>query len=378
MRPGAGTGLRLLGALGTVAWVLGTAGDADRPVLAALLGAAAAAPLLWQPRLPLACLVAALAGMLLSDALAGRTTQDDPYILMLLWSSYGVGRWSSPRRQLLALAAVLVLAASAATTAGQQDLPGDLVFPVLFTGAPLLLGRLRQQSESQVQTLREHAATLDLAREAELRAAAQEERLRIARELHDVAAHSISALSLQTQVLRRQARAGVPVREDDLVPVERTAQEAMNELRAMLGVLRPASPEVALTPSVGVNDLPALVARSRDAGQDVELAHAGQPMPLQPGLSLTVHRLVQESLTNARRHGAAGTTSVLLDWRPECLTVRVSSPMPASPAAAGVSGGHGLTGMQERTSAYGGRLAIGPDGGAWVVQAELPLQRRPA
>lgn len=86
--------------------------------------------------------------MLLSDALAGLTTQDDPYLLTLLWGSYGVGRWAPPRRQLLALAFVFLLAASAASVAGERDLPSDLVFPVMFTGAPLLLGRLRQRSQA--------------------------------------------------------------------------------------------------------------------------------------------------------------------------------------------------------------------------------------
>lgn len=107
-------------------------------------------------------------------------------------------------------------------------------------------------------------------------------------------------------------------------------------------------------------------------------SRAVTPSPCSPGLSLTVHRLVQESLTNARRHGTQGKTSVLLSWSSDCLTVLVNSPLPHPALRRSNGHGHGITGMQERTSAYGGLLEVGPEGETWRVEAQLPLQRGPA
>ena len=376
-----GVVLRVAAVVLLAAWVAATSADADRPLVATACGGLAAAGLLLQQRLPLSSLAGVVAGMSLSEALGGRSGADDPYMAMLLWACYGVGRWAGPRRQAVTLGFVALLTVGAVSSADERDLPADLVFPVMFTGVPLLLGRLQQRSQQQVERLRLQADELTRGREAEVRAAAQEERLRIARELHDVVAHSISAVSLQAQVLRRRAAAGQPLDGDDLVPVEHTAQEAMRELRAMLGVLRPGAPEAVLAPSAGVDDLPALVARSRDAGQDVALTCTGEPVPLPPGLSLTVHRLVQEALTNARRHGGPGRTCVHLDWTPRLLVVRVRNPLARRPVLAGhllAGTGHGLTGMRERTTAYDGRLSVGPEGDGWLVEAQLPLVREGA
>ncbi len=371
MRERAVTALRGAAVAGLVAWVIAGAGEAERPEVAVLVGTGAALPLLAQPRIPVVCLVIAVVGLVGSDALAGRTTGDDPYIVMLLWASFGVGRWAGPRRQWVAGVVAVGLAVSAATVAGQTDLPADLVFPLLFTAAPWLLGRNRQVAEHRLRRLAEQAVELERGREVELRAAAQDERVRIARELHDVVAHSMSAVSLQAQVLRRRTASGQTIRADDLMQVEHAAQEAMRELRAMLGVLRPQLPDVVLAPAPGIEDLPALVARSCAAGQDVRLTETGDPVALHAGMSLTLHRLAQEAVTNARRHGAAGPTTVALTWDVDRVVLCVASPLAIVPAQS--APGHGLTGMRERTAAYQGRLEAGPDNGRWVVRAELPL-----
>jgi signal transduction histidine kinase len=362
---------RLVALLALAAWAAAATG-ADRPVVAALVGVGAASALLLTRRQPLLCLLAVTAGLLFSEALAGRAV-DDPYLVMLAWALYGVGRFGRPRSQVLVGAVVLLLVVGAATAEG-TTLPADVVFPLLLFAAPWLLGRAVRNAESRAELERERAEALDRSQEAQLQSAAQEERLRIARELHDVVAHSVSAVSLQAQVLRREVEAGAPVTAAELASIEATARGAMTEVRAMLGVLRPACGPAATAPSAGVGDVDGLVAAARAAGQEVVMEQRGEAPPLPPGLSLTVFRLLQESLTNARRHGSTGPTHVALHWDADTARLAVTNPL--SDRVPAQRDGHGVTGMRERTEAYGGQLEAGPDGaGAWRVRAELPLVR---
>jgi signal transduction histidine kinase len=148
-------------------------------------------------------------------------------------------------------------------------------------------------------------------------------------------------------------------------------------MRRLLGILRPDGEDADHSPQPSLDRLGALIARSRDAGLDIELRVEGHPGPLAPGVDLTAFRLVQEGLTNALKHGARGRARVVLRWSEEVLEVEVANRVAADgPAAHGLaSGGQGLVGMRERVALCGGELRAGPIGRGFVVRARLPRER---
>lgn len=358
---------RVAAAVGVLAWITGSGWHAQRPWAAPVLGAAVVLPMLLQRRFPLSCLVLAMAALMSKDTIVGRSA-DNAYLVLLLWSSYGVGRWAERRRLWVAGALALVLSTSAYFADDRPELPADLVFPFFFIAVPCLLGLGRQIADRQIQQLAAQRDELERSRAIAIEAAAQAERLRIARDLHDVVAHSISAVSLQAQVLRRRLQAREQLTPGDVSPVEMTAQEAMTELRAMLGVLRTAAP-AGLEPAASFAELPTLLAQARDAGQDVRLTESGTPRHLPPGLSLTAYRVTQEALTNARKHGSAGPTHLTVSWHSDRVLIEARNPC----TGAAPSEGHGLTGMRERVTAYGGTVAAGAQGDDWLLVVSLPL-----
>jgi signal transduction histidine kinase len=302
---------------------------------------------------------------------AGYGGPDDPYIVMLAWASYGVGRHARLDRQPWAAAGALLLI-SLNVAGGDARIPGDIVFPVLFTAVPWILGLLVQRATHRADHATLHADRLQAERDRELEEAAEAERLRIARDLHDVAAHCLTVVSLQAQVARRRVEAGQPVDAATMRQIESSAAEALSALRSVVGALRPAGDEAANAPVPGLEALPALVAQSKAAGQDVTLSQSGQAQRLTPAADLAVYRVVQESVTNALRHGGPGTTAIDLTWQPSAVEVTVRSPL-GTTAAATPHPGHGLVGMRERVSLLGGRLQTGPQGSHWVVLASVPL-----
>jgi signal transduction histidine kinase len=199
--------------------------------------------------------------------------------------------------------------------------------------------------------------------------------MRIARELHDVVAHSVSVMVVQAgaarSVLDRDPEASVRA----LGAVEATGRGALTELRRLLGILRPDGADADHSPQPSLDRLGALIARSRDAGLDVELRVEGRAGALAPGVDLTAFRLVQEGLTNALKHGGRGRAWVVLRWSADVLEVEVANRI-AGPAAHGLaSGGQGLVGMRERVALCGGELRAGPIGRGFVVRARLPRER---
>ncbi|MFH8371551.1 sensor histidine kinase [Streptomyces sp. NPDC018031] len=208
-------------------------------------------------------------------------------------------------------------------------------------------------------------------REETARHRADEERLRIARELHDSLTHQISVVKVQAEVAVHVARKrGRPVPEA-LLAIQEAGREASRELRATLEALR----DDGTAPAHGLDDVPELVAGARRAGLEATLTIEGRRSDVPAAVGRTVYRIVQESLTNIARHAGGGTASVRIDCRPGTLAIRVDDDGKAAPAAAPAPG-VGLLGMRERVTALGGRLHAGPRGdGGFTVQAELPLER---
>ncbi|GID91052.1 sensor histidine kinase [Amorphoplanes digitatis] len=208
-------------------------------------------------------------------------------------------------------------------------------------------------------------------REETARRRADEERLRIARELHDSLTHQISIVRLQADVAVHVARRRGEQVPDALLAIQQAGREATRELRATLEALR----DDDATPPRGLDQVPELVERARTIGLDATLTIEGRRPDVPAAVDRTVYRIVQESLTNVARHAGAATASVRIDFRPGALAVRVDDDGRATPDTAPVPG-VGLLGMRERVTALGGRLRTEPrGGGGFTVEAELPVDR---
>jgi signal transduction histidine kinase len=219
---------------------------------------------------------------------------------------------------------------------------------------------------------RERAARAEREREERARTAVEEERARIARELHDVVGHSVSVMTVQASGVRRLLRPDQEREREALLIVERTGREALAEMRRMVGVLRRPEEAPALAPQPSLEHLDRLVEQAREAGLPVELRVEGDAVELPAGVDLTAYRLVQEGLTNALKHARATRAEVLVSYGIGQIEVIVSDD--GKGLGNGDGGGHGLVGMRERVSVYGGELDAGPQqGGGYRLRARLPL-----
>jgi signal transduction histidine kinase len=249
----------------------------------------------------------------------------------------------------------------------------DFVFTALIYGGAWAVGQAIRVRELRVGELARTADELRREQEELARELAQE-RARMARELHDIVAHSISVVAIQTQAIRRRLGPDHAREIEDLRALEETARDAMTELRRMLGVLRADDGAAALEPQPGIAQLPRLFDEARAAGtrivERVEQALDGLPA----GLELTVYRVVQEALTNVRKHAPGELAWVTVAFGARELTVRVENDGPAVSPGATPGVGHGLLGMRERVSLYDGTMWAKPraDGG-FVVDVRLPL-----
>ncbi|WP_030925926.1 sensor histidine kinase [Streptosporangium amethystogenes] len=208
-------------------------------------------------------------------------------------------------------------------------------------------------------------------REETARRRANEERLRIARELHDSLTHQISVIKVQAEAAVHVARKRGEQVPEALLVIQEAGREATRELRATLQALR----DDDTTPPCGLDHVPELVERARTIGVDATLTVEGQRHDVPAAVSRTVYRIVQESLTNIARHASAATVSVRIDYRPDALAIRVDDDGKATPDTVPVPG-VGLLGMRERVTALGGRLRAAPRGeGGFTVHAELPVDR---
>jgi signal transduction histidine kinase len=241
----------------------------------------------------------------------------------------------------------------------------------LLAAAFLVTGwALGERMRSRVESSAVRAAALEMEKIEHDRAVAAEERARIARELHDITAHHISVVTLQAGAARMLAESGQLPDVELLSGIETAGRQAMIEIRQALGVIR-SSPDGA-APLPGIEQLPNLVDRLRSAGVDVTID--GTPGPLPHSLGLTVYRIVQEGLTNVARHSAARTAYVSLRRERDTLAVTITDEGPPRTAGLAGPGGHGLTGLRERVSGYGGHLHTGtrPDGG-FELRATIPV-----
>jgi signal transduction histidine kinase len=227
--------------------------------------------------------------------------------------------------------------------------------------------------------LEERAATLERDRDAQSRIAAAAERARIARELHDVVAHNVSVMVVQADGAAYALGTDPGRAREALAAISATGRQALTEMRVLLGVLRrddEAQPAVtaAVAPMPGLGQLDELLDQARAAGLPVSCVVEGDPRPLPDGAALVAYRIIQESLTNTRKHAGPGAqANVLLRYTPAGVELAVADNGQGR-AAVTDGAGHGLTGMRERAAMYGGSILAGPrPGGGFQVTALLPI-----
>jgi signal transduction histidine kinase len=248
------------------------------------------------------------------------------------------------------------------------------VFPaLLFFALMLVMGRIVHAHRQRASGQQDRAERLERDQEARAIRAVATERARIARELHDVIAHSLSVIVVQAAAERRVLPAGQQSTAEVLEAIEQTGRQAMTELRRLLGLLRKSDGQPTLAPQPGLGSLGDLVAEVREAGVDVEVRTDGDLAAIPMGLDLSAYRIVQECLTNVLKHAQAHRVDVLLRCRGRRIEIDVTDDGNAPKVP--TQGGFGLAGMRERVTVYGGTLQAGHlDGGGYRVHALLPFE----
>jgi signal transduction histidine kinase len=287
-----------------------------------------------------------------------------PALLVLALAIYTLAsRGGLTRRaSLTALAATAVVMAVAALAAGPDW--GALVTGPLLATAGWLAGENARSRRAQ-------AAAAGIEREDRVRRAATDERMRIARELHDVVAHAMSVIAVRSGVARMVLDTQPDQAREALGIIEDTSREALQQMRQLVGVLREPGDTSDLGPAPGLEDLPGLVDGIGQAGVAVDVRVEGRPRRLPPALDLSVYRVIQEALTNVVRHAGPTSAELRVAYSPESIEVEITDHGEAAPVFNG--GGHGLVGMRERVAAYGGELSAGPTADGFRVRARLPI-----
>ena len=289
---------------------------------------------------------------------------------------FSVGTEVAPLWRLLAVTGVGMALGVVATVLGPEPWP-VAVGSALAVGGPALAGRLMAHQRAQTALLRDLTARLVQERATAERAAVAEERTRIARELHDAVGHEVTVIALQADaaaaaLAKAPERAAAP-----LDAIRRSAAEALAEMRRVVGMLR-AAEEEQLRPQPALPDVAALVEQSRAAGARVDLTLRPPARPVHASVELAAFRLVQEALTNARRHAPGAPVDVRVVGDDTEVRVEVVNSPPCtvrSPRTSDDGSGFGLVGMRERVRMLGGHLDAGPtDGGGFALTARLPLE----
>lgn len=328
-----------------------------------LLATVNAAPLLWRRRYPF--LVTFITGISTTWLAIVDMLGNIPAAQLV--ATYTFAALCPPLLRLIAVAGT-ILGVSLSILIPAEDVLNLGMIGITF-GMAYALGTSVRARRDRIEMLEERARRLTEQHEA----AATRERQRIAREMHDILAHSMGLVVVQAEAGPVAVRSDPDKAAQMFDTISATARESLAQLRRTLGVLR--AGEAERLPAPGLDGLTTLVEHARDSGLAVTLEEHGQRAAVPPDFAATVYRIVQESLTNTVKHAHAQTVHVTLDWQDDALEVTVSDDGRGL-ATDAEPGGHGLTGMRERVAALGGKLNIGanPDGTGFRITAWLPLQ----
>jgi len=360
--------------------VSNTAEAWQRPAdaLAYVLVLAASVSLYWRRRAPIAvmtCVISSVAVMYLREYGALLSVLGLPAV-------YAVAAHEDHRRRAwtaLAIESSCLMLAAAVSVLDEPDGFAYLtaVSMIGFLSAAVAAGVIIRNRERIFVDTERRAAQAEADRLAEAERAVTRERNRIAREMHDVVAHSMSVIAVQAAAGREIVHTNPDKAADVFERIEIVGREALGELRRMLGVLRDTGDEqTSLSPQPGISDIETAVERSSTSGVPTTFVVDGAERTLAPGVELAAYRIVQEALTNVRKHaGASARATVHITYEPDALAIEVSDDGRGAFSGLATTGsGHGLIGMRERVDIYGGELSAGPrTGGGYVVRAVLPV-----
>jgi signal transduction histidine kinase len=270
--------------------------------------------------------------------------------------------------------AALVVYLAAVTFGGQGWDSSETLEDVAWMGMAVAIGDAVRTRRAYVAAVEERAVRAEQSREEEALRRVMQERLRIARELHDVVAHNIALINVQAGVAAHLLRQQPERADEALAHIRQASRTVLDELSAVLNVLRSADdPEVFTEPAPGLSRLSGLLGSVAAAGLRVEHRQDGEARSLPSAVDLAAYRIVQESLTNAQKHGGDPIAQLRLSYVPGGLVIAVENRVEPGAAAPGATSGHGLTGMRERAASVGGTLEAGPDaGGRFAVHVFLP------
>lgn len=330
-------------------------------VVALLVVPAITVPLAFRRRRPRAAYLVVLAAVFV-DALVLGGDEATAFFLAFLIAVYSAAAHGVERRLVVSAAAV-ALALHELRDPHERSL-GSVVWACGFVALAVLFGLAVRRRNT-------HIVVLETDRDERAREAVAEERARLARELHDVVAHAVSVVVVQSQAGQRVVGVDDAETRKSLEVIEATARTALGEMRRLLGLLRDVD-GVSLAPQPTLADLEELVAQVREAGLPVSFAVEGEPVSLQPGIELSAYRIVQEGLTNALKHARGAPARVAVRYGADTLEVEV---VDDGDGAGSSNGGFGLAGMRERVAYLGGSVQAGPrPGGGWSLRALLPIQ----
>ena len=354
-------------------------GQRPTTVLTWLLAVVIVAPILTHRRFPRASVAVCLSAVAIFAV--GRYVAYPGYAIFVL--TFDVALHSDEQVSLPTLfASAVVLGVAVDLQPAKVAVLATYLLSEIFVGAAWLAGWTLRRRRARWAELQARTERLEREREEEARRAVTEERLRIARELHDVIAHSMSVIAVQSAVGNHVIDAQPAEARQALAAIEATSRSALTEMRRLLGVLRQeGEPRGSLTPAPGLADLSSLVSQVRDAGLQVWINVEGQRGSVPPGVDLSAYRVIQEALTNVIKHAAPAPATVTVSYAPAAVTVEVADVGPARPGhGVPASGnGHGLIGMRERVAVFGGDLEAGPrPEGGFLVRARFPLEAVPA
>jgi signal transduction histidine kinase len=283
--------------------------------------------------------------------------------LFLLLAVYSGAAHTSGRRTIAAGALSLALFLTLLIADPEESNLSAVVYFALIIGGPWAAGRAIRRRRLSERTLEREKGAAEHA--------IAEERARIARELHDVVAHAISVIVLQARGGRRLLESEPDQTRFALDTIERSGEQALTEMRRLVGMLRENDEQLALAPHPSLSHLDGLLEKVRAAGLPVELAVEGEPVQLPPGIDLSAYRIVQEALTNALKHAGPARARVRLCYEPEGLEVEVADD--GTGGGNGDGAGHGIAGIRERVAVYGGELETGRRSeGGYALRARLP------
>src|SRR6266487_84069 len=322
-------------------------------------------PLAWRRRAPFVVVVLVMGSFAAQSAILDPTATPDVELIPALVAVYSVAahgqRWIAYAGGAVALVGGLIWLGV-----------DDFLLPVVIFGGAWFAGRLVQKRQLFAQAFAEKARVLERERDANARVAAAEERVRIAREMHDAVGHSVSVMVVQAGAERLALGEERPATREALLAIERTGREALAEMSRLLGILRREGESLSLAPRPSLAQVDVLVQTVRDAGLPVELRVEGEQTDLPPGVDLSAYRIVQEALTNVVKHAGPARASVVVRYGRRTVEVEVTDDGRRS--VNGNAAGYGLAGMRERVELHGGTLEAGSRSeGGFAVKARLPL-----